>query len=115
MTRGRGGWLGLTPCGTFTRYSSPALLGALMDQFTRRLIGFGIYAGDVDGVALCCMFNRVISGHKPPSYLSSDHDPLFEYHRWQANLRMLEIKPIKSAPYNPISHPFVERLIRTIR
>ena len=79
MTRGRGGWLGLTPCGTFTRYSSPALPGALMDQFTRRLIGFGIYAGDVDGVALCCMFNRVISGHKPPSYLSSDHDPLFEY------------------------------------
>ena len=86
-----------------------------MDQFTRRLIGFGIYAGDVDGVALCCMFKRVISGHKPPSYLSSDHDPLFEYHRWQANLRILEIEPIKSVPYTPISHPFVERLIGTIR
>ena len=82
-----------------------------MDQFTRRLIGFGVHAGDVDGVALCRMFNRVISGQKPPSYLSSDHDPLFEYHRWQANLRILEIAPIKTVPYTPISHPFVESFL----
>ena len=27
----------------------------VMDQFTRRLIGFGVHAGDVDGVALCCI------------------------------------------------------------
>jgi putative transposase len=87
----------------------------VMDQFTRRLIGFGVQAGDVDGVALCRMFNRVISGKEPPRYLSSDHDPLFEYHRWQANLRILEIDPIKSILYTPISHPFVERLIGTIR
>jgi len=87
----------------------------VMDQFTRRLIGFGVHAGDVDGIALCCMFNRVVSGKKQPSYLSSDHDPLFEYHRWQANLRILEIEPIKTVPYTPISHPFVERLIGTIR
>jgi len=87
----------------------------VMDQFTRRLIGFGVHAGDVDGIALCRMFNQIISGKKPPHYLSSDHDPLFEYHRWQANLHVLEIDPIKTVPYTPISHPFVERLIRTIR
>jgi hypothetical protein len=29
--------------------------------------------------------------------------------------RILEIKEIKSVPYRPISHPFVERLIGTIR
>ena len=87
----------------------------VMDQFTRRLIGFGVQAGDVDGVALYRMFNRAISGKEQPRYLSSDHDPLFEYHRWQANLGILEIDPIKSIPYTPISHPFVERLIRTIR
>jgi putative transposase len=86
----------------------------VMDQFTRRLVGFGIDAGHVDGVALCRMFNRVISGREPTRYLSSDHDPLFEYHRWQANHRILEIEPIKSVPYTPISHPFVERLIGTI-
>ena len=86
-----------------------------MDQFTRRLIGFGVHAGDVDGVALRRMFNRIISGKKPPHYLSSDHDPLFEYHRWQANLRILEIEPIQTVPYTPISHPFIERLIGTIR
>jgi putative transposase len=86
----------------------------VMDQFTRRLIGFGVHAGDVGGVALCRMFNRVIAGHVPPSYLSSDNDPLFEYHRWQANLHILEIEPIKTVPYTPISNPFVERLIGTI-
>lgn len=78
----------------------------VMDQFTRRLIGFGVHAGDVDGIALCRMFNRIITGSEPPRYLSSDHDPLFEYHRWQANLRILEIEPIKS----PI-HPFPIHLL----
>jgi hypothetical protein len=33
----------------------------VMDQFTRRTIGFGVHAGDVDGVALCRMFNKAIS------------------------------------------------------
>ena len=31
-----------------------------------------------------------------------------------ANLRILEVEEIKSVPYAPISHPFVERLIGTI-
>ncbi|MCP4896964.1 MAG: transposase family protein, partial [bacterium] len=87
----------------------------VMDQFTRRIIGFGVHAGDVDGVALCCMFNRAISRMGSPRYLSSDHDPLFEYHRWKANLRILDIEEIKTVPYAPLSHPFVERLIGTLR
>ena len=32
-----------------------------------------------------------------------------------ANLRILDVKEIKSVPYVPISHPFLERLIGTIR
>ena len=56
-----------------------------------------------------------ISKQNLPSYLSSDNDPLFLYHRWQANLRILEIDEVKSVPYTPISHPFVERLIGSIR
>ena len=32
-----------------------------------------------------------------------------------ANLRILEIEKIKAVPYAPVSHPFVERLIGTIR
>ena len=87
----------------------------VMDKFTRRLIGLVVHTGDVDGIALCRMINQIISGKEPPRCLSSDYDPLFEYHRWQANLRILEIEPIKSAPYTPISHPFVECLIGTIR
>jgi putative transposase len=87
----------------------------VMDQFTRRIIGFGIHAGDVDGIALCRLFNMAISTQDAPHYLSSDNDPLFRYHRWWANLRILDIQEIKSVPYVPLSHPFVERLIGTIR
>ena len=65
----------------------------VMDQFTRRIIG----------------------GSKSPRYLSSDHDPLFRFHQWHANLRILEVTQVKTVPYVPLSHPFVERLIGTIR
>jgi putative transposase len=87
----------------------------IMDQFTRRIIGFGVHAGDVDGVALCRMFNTAFSAMSVPKYLSSDNDPLFRYSRWQANLRILEIQEIKTVPYVPLSHPFIERVIGTIR
>jgi putative transposase len=63
----------------------------VMDQFTRRVIGFGVHSGIVDGVALCGMFQRAIRGHGLPKYLSSDHDPLYRFHQWQANLRVLEV------------------------
>ena len=36
-------------------------------------------------------------------------------HRWTANLRLLEIDAIKTVPHVPLSHPFVERLIGTMR
>ncbi len=52
---------------------------------------------------------------QPPRCLSSDHDPLFLCHRWQANLRILEVAEITTVLYVPLSHPFVERLIGTIR
>jgi transposase InsO family protein len=86
-----------------------------MDQFTRRIIGFGVHAGEVDGIAVCRMFNHIIAGKGTPKRLSSDHDPLFEYHRWKANLRILGVEEIKAVPYAPLSHPFVERLIGTVR
>lgn len=87
----------------------------VMDQFTRRIIGFGVQADVVDGVALCRIFNQAIFKMGTPTYLSSDHDPLFRYHQWTANLRILEIDEVKSVPYTPRSHPFIERLIGTVR
>lgn len=87
----------------------------VMDQYTRRIIGFGVHAGNVDGPALCHMFNDATSRQGWPERISSDNDPLFQYHQWKANLRVLEIEEIKSIPHVPISHPFVERLIGSIR
>ncbi len=72
-------------------------------------------AGHVDGVALCRMFNKAIARTAVPKYLSSDNDPPFTYHRWLANLRILEIDDLKTVPYTPISHPFVERLTGSLR
>lgn len=60
-------------------------------------------------------FNRAIRGQTLPKYLSSDHDPLFRFHQWQANLRALDVTEVKTVPYVPLSHPFVERLIGTLR
>ena len=87
----------------------------VMDQYTRRIIGFGVHRGIVDGVALCRMFKRAIRCQAVPKYLSSDHDPRYRFQQWQANLRVLGVTEIKTLPYVPMSHPFVERLIGTIR
>ena len=87
----------------------------VMDQWTRRIVGLGVHRGVVDGVALCHMFNRAMRRQPAPTYLSSDHDRLYQFHQWQANLRILDVEAIKTVPYAPLSHPFVERLIGTIR
>ena len=87
----------------------------VMDQYTRRIIGFAVHAGNIDGPTLCRMFNDAASKQGLPKYISSDNDPLFQYHQWRANMRVLDIEEIKSVPHVPLSHPFVERLIGSIR
>jgi len=87
----------------------------VMDQFTRRLVGFGVNGGAVTGADVCRMFNAAIYGQGLLRHLSTDHDPVFEALRWTANLRILEIDEIKTVPHVPLSHPFVERLIGTTR
>ena len=62
-----------------------------LDQYTRRIVGIGVHRGHVDGRTLCRMFNSATAGHPTPLRVSKDYDPLFEAHRWQANMRVLEI------------------------
>jgi len=54
-----------------------------MDQWSRRIMGFGVHRGDVDRITLCQIFNQAMSGVDPP--------------------------------YAPMTHPFIERVIGTIR
>jgi putative transposase len=77
----------------------------VMDQFTRRIVGFGVQCGNVDGPALCRMFQQAIRRQSLPKYLSTDNDPLYRFHQWQANLRVLDITKIKTVPGVPSSHP----------
>jgi transposase InsO family protein len=86
-----------------------------IDISTRRIIGFASHAGDVDGITACRLFNQILTGHVPPMRISTDHDPVFTHHRWQSNLRVMDIEEIKSIPSIPLSHPFVERAIGTVR
>ena len=60
----------------------------------------------VDGPALCRMFHQAISGQPLPQRLSFDHDPLFEFQRWQANLRILGIESVRTVPYVPVSQDY---------
>ena len=87
----------------------------VMDVWSRQIIGFSTYAGPVDGPTVGRMFNEIASQKNRPLYISTDHDPLFQFHRWKANLRILEIEEVKSIPFTPISHPYIERLIGTVR
>jgi len=87
----------------------------IMDQFSRRIIGFSVHGGDLSGAAICCMFNRIVLKGVFPKYLSTDNDPLYKFRRWEINLQLLDIEEIKSVPNVPVSHPFVERLIGSIR
>ena len=85
------------------------------EPYRRRVIGLGVQRGSVDGSSLCRMFNQVIAGTGLPRRLSFDNAPLFDFAQWKANLRILEIDPIRSVPNVPVSHPFIERLIGTVR
>jgi putative transposase len=85
-----------------------------MGQFTPRLIEFGVQPKVVDGQGLCHMFNTILTGKKPPRHLSSNHDPLVAFHRWQANLGILQVREIRSISTVPLSDPFIERVIGTI-
>jgi hypothetical protein len=48
----------------------------IMDQYSRRIIGFAVHAGNVDGQALCRMFNKATSGqfhmYRCPTHLLRD-------------------------------------------
>jgi hypothetical protein len=64
----------------------------VMDQYTRRIIGFAVHAGNVNGPVLCRMFNDATFRQGRPKLISSDNDPLYQYRQWKANLRVLDIE-----------------------
>jgi len=80
-----------------------------------RIIDFAAHARSLDGPTVCRMFNRIISGSGAPQYSSSNNDPLFLFHRWKVNSRILDLTEVKIVPNVPLSHPLVKRLIGTIR
>ena len=88
----------------------------VMDQFTRRIVGFGIHRGVVDGAALCRMFQEAIRQKPLPKYLpSTDNDPLDRFHPWEANLRVLDAIKVKTVPTDRIIAAGFTLLVRPVR
>jgi len=88
----------------------------IMDIYSRQIIGFSVHEGNLTGALICQMFNTILLQSKTaPRYLSSDRDPLFQFKQWKRNLRIEQIDEVKSLPYIPISHPYIERVIGTTR
>jgi hypothetical protein len=56
----------------------------------------------VTGIDVCRMFNAATHGQGPPRYLSTDHDPVFEAHRWTANLRISRRAFAAPSPTDPL-------------
>ncbi|MEO8325473.1 MAG: helix-turn-helix domain-containing protein, partial [Nitrospirota bacterium] len=81
----------------------------VMYQYTGRIIGFGIHpAPAMDVRALSRLFHQATSRSGWPQCPSSNHDAVFRFHQWQANLRILGIHEVKSILWVPASYPFIE-------
>ena len=87
----------------------------VMDQWSRKIIGYGVKKSNLTQSSACEIFNKIIPGRSLPQKLSTDNDKAFEYTRWDANLRILGIESIKSPTDTPTGHPFIERVIGTTR
>ncbi len=88
----------------------------VIDHHTREIIGFAVKSGTMTAEDVCRMFASIrFQSGRSPKYLSTDNDPLFKFHQWRANLRILNLNEIKSVPETPWSHPFIERAIGTVR
>ena len=89
---------------------------AVMDEYSRKIVGFSIQKEAYTGASVCRMFNDILEGASTfPKRISTDNNPIFKSNRWLANLRISEIEEIKSLAEIPCSHPFIERLIGSTR
>ena len=67
-----------TVCGAWTSGAGASIVLqsdwvlVVMDQFTRRLVGFGVHRGPVDAPSLCRMCNAAIHGRGAPRHLSTE-------------------------------------------
>ncbi|MFK7824035.1 MAG: integrase core domain-containing protein, partial [Oligoflexales bacterium] len=88
----------------------------IIDQYSREIIGFRSLSGSIQGAKVCSIFNSLVSEiGRQPKYLSTDNDPVFNYHLWQIYIEMMNIEQVKSIPGVPTSHPYIERCIGSTR
>jgi putative transposase len=72
-----------------------------MDQFTRRLVGFGVHGGTVTADDVCRMFNVAIQRQGVPRHLSTDQDPAVRGAPLDGEPASSEIDETKTVPHGP--------------
>ena len=72
-----------------------------MDHFTRRIIGFGVHRGGVDGEALCWMFQRASRGQTSAKIPQLGSRSAIQVPSMAIQSSVLEVREIKTVPYVP--------------
>jgi len=92
-------------------------LAVIVDHFSRRIVGFGLFAQRPDCCAVCAILGRAIHRTgEPPKYLVCDRDRIFDCRAFREWVKRKGINPPR---YGAIgkhgSIAVVERTIRTIK
>lgn len=92
-------------------------LGVVVDHFSRRVVGIGVFASRPDCRAVCAVLGRAIHhAGKAPKYIVCDRDRIFDCHAFR---RWVKRKGIKPPRYGAVgqhgSIAVVERTIRTLK
>ena len=76
----------------------------VMDVFTRRIIGFGVERGHIDGVSVCRMFNHAIAGQLLPRSVSAPTYRLITNSPPTGHIRQTRIALRRCSPTSDIRH-----------
>jgi hypothetical protein len=87
----------------------------VMDVFTRRIVGFGVAAANLDGRDVCRNVQERYHATENAEVSFLGLRSAVSFSAPVGDLRILEVDEIKSIPCIPRSHAFIERLIGTIR
>ena len=78
----------------------------VLDQKTRRIVGFAVNRGAMTAENAVEMFFEIAANNPNPIHLSTDNDPLFKAYLWKFVLSCCEIDEVKSVPHQPWTHPW---------
>jgi hypothetical protein len=113
---GLGFWVPWLPNALTQQYPFGWWLGVVVDHYSRRIMGIGVFAKRPNCRDFCAFMGRTIGRTARPKYIICDRDPIFDCDAFRA---WVERKGIKPPRYGKVgchgSIAVVERVILTIK